>query len=346
MAEFLAAEFVRLGGEATVHEVLPGRPNVYGRWTGTSGGWRAVDIHTDTVGVEQMEGDPFGGEIAGRRVHGRGSVDTKASLAVVLALLEEVSAGELRLGANLLILATVDEEVEAQGAPAGAAWMASQAITAAEMTVAEPTNCRPVVGHKGALRMRFSVEGVSSHSSIPDMGRNAILGASSLANAFAEEHARLAGSPHPLLGPGTLTVTRISGGRGDNVVPDECRLVIDRRLTAGEVPESIAAGLAGLAAGRCALPVTAETLKAIPPFLQDGSTAWLRALARWSECDPGVVPYGTNAWAYAGVAEQRVVIGPGSIEQAHGRVEWVDVSELARLERIYRLWWQSPIGGG
>src|SRR5262245_46510682 len=90
LAEALAGWFADLGGEVHVEEVLPGRPNVYGIWRGRSERWAALDVHMDTVGVEQMSDDPFGGEVRDGRVYGRGAVDTKASLAVALALLEQL----------------------------------------------------------------------------------------------------------------------------------------------------------------------------------------------------------------------------------------------------------------
>src|SRR4051794_7897584 len=82
--------FREFRGQVERDEVAPGRENVYGVWRGRSDRWIAVDAHLDTVGVEQMEGDPFSGEIRDGRVYGRGAVDTKATLAVVLALLEAI----------------------------------------------------------------------------------------------------------------------------------------------------------------------------------------------------------------------------------------------------------------
>jgi acetylornithine deacetylase/succinyl-diaminopimelate desuccinylase-like protein len=88
LAEAVAGWFRDLGGEVYQEEVLPGRPNTYGIWRGRSDRWVAVDVHLDTVGVEQMVGDPFSGQVSDGRVYGRGAVDTKATLGVVLALLE------------------------------------------------------------------------------------------------------------------------------------------------------------------------------------------------------------------------------------------------------------------
>src|SRR5215212_10773212 len=126
MADAIAGYFRDLGGEVHVEDVLPGRPNVYGIWRGTSERWAALDVHMDTVGVEQMLGDPFSGDLRAGRVYGRGAVDTKASLGVALALLDALRRAGRRPACNLLIAATADEENLARGAAAFAAWVRRQ----------------------------------------------------------------------------------------------------------------------------------------------------------------------------------------------------------------------------
>jgi acetylornithine deacetylase/succinyl-diaminopimelate desuccinylase-like protein len=340
LAAALAGWFRDLGGEVHIAEVLPGRPNVYGIWRGRSERWAALDVHMDTVGVEQMAGDPFGGELRDGRVYGRGAVDTKASLAVALALLEAMRGSGIAPEPNLLIAATADEEDQALGAPAFAAWVRGRAIVLDQLMVAEPTRCCPVYGHKGVVRLAFDVAGRPAHSSQPQLGQNAITAAAHLALALAAEHERLSAElPSSALGPGTLTVTLIGGGRGLNVVPDACSLSIDRRVVAGEQPEAIIARLADLARRACPLPVTVRPILAVDAFLQAADTPWLRQLAEWSGQQPAIAPYGTNAWAYGGLARETVVLGPGSIDQAHGVEEWVEVAELSRLASIYGRWW-------
>ena len=124
------------------------------------------------------------------------------------------------------------------------------------------------------------------------------------------------------------------------MVPDECVLGIDRRLISGETGESVAAHLEALARSVSALPLTVHRIKSIHAFEQDPSTDWGYRLSGWSGQAPTTAPYCTNAWAYVpDVARQRVVIGPGSIDQAHGEEEWVEISELEKLAGIYARWW-------
>jgi acetylornithine deacetylase len=340
LAGEVAAWFREFGGEVISEEVLPNRPNVYGLWRGRSDRWAAVDVHIDTAGVEQMRDDPFSGRVQDGRVYGRGAVDAKATLAVILALLEAMHQAGHTPGPNLLIAATVDEEVGARGAPAFARWIQSRGLVLDQLLVAEPTRCAPVYGHKGLSRVEFQVKGVAAHSSQPQLGRNAIVAVAYLVVALEVENQRLqATSPETALGPATLTVSLIQGGSGINVVPDTCAVALDRRVVAGEEPAEVSAALSELAQRVCPLPVTARVLNEIPAFLQPPDAPWIRELTEWSGCEPAVVPFGTNAWAYDEVSRECVVLGPGSIDQAHGDEEWVAISELEKLVDIYLRWW-------
>lgn len=345
LAEEVARWFQSLGGEVQQEEVVPGRPNIYGLWPNSrSDRWLAVDVHMDTVSVEQMTGDPFSGQIADGRVYGRGAVDTKATLAIVLALLEAMQQTGQTVPANLLIAATMDEETQFRGAPAFARWVRRQQLPLDQLAVAEPTMCAPVYGHKGVTRLELEVQGKSVHSSQPELGQNAITAAAHLILALDEEHRRLQtltlSEEGKVLGLPKLTVTVIRGGTGENLVPNACQFLVDRRIIAGENPSEVAAALEQLAQQACPLPVTMKLGLLVGAFLQSPTSPWVRQLAEWSGQEPAVAPYGTNASAYEGLARECVVIGPGSIEQAHGAEEWVTIAELEKMAGIYAKWWE------
>lgn len=339
IAAAVAQWFAALGGEVHTEAVLPNRPNVYGIWRGHSDRWLAVDVHTDTVGVEQMTGEPFSGVVRDGNVYGRGAVDDKATLAVLLAVLEQLQQSGQPPAANLLIAATVDEEVGATGAPAAAAWIRRQGITVDELIVAEPTLCTPIYGHKGVVRLALTVQGKAAHSSQPYLGHNAIVAAAQVIMGLQAEHDRLQTLEPTPLGNPMLTVTLVDGGTGINVVPDACTVALDRRVVVGEKAAVVAAGLQALAQQHCFLPLTTKELMRLDAFYQPPAAALLRNLVAWSGQRPEVAPYGTNAWAYQAVAQQCVVFGPGSIDQAHGAEEWVSLDELAKAATIYARWW-------
>lgn len=342
LAAAVAGWFSDLGGDVQIVEVLPGRPNVFGRWRGQQERWLAVDVHLDTVDVEQMRDAPFSGHHAEGRVYGRGAVDTKASLAIILALLGEMQRTGQRPLANLLIAATVDEEVGATGAPAAAGWLRAQGLSIDELIVAEPTRCIPIHGHKGVVRLTFAVQGKAAHSSQPQGGQNAVIAAARLALALQGEHERLQLAAPAGLGHPALTVTILQGGTGINVVPDACLLALDRRVVETERAAAVVADLEALAQKACPLPFTMQVQKEIDAFYQPAEALLIRQIVRWTGQTPAVAPYGTNAWAYTEVAHQCVVFGPGSIDQAHGAEEWVEVTELARAAAVYARWWGLP----
>jgi acetylornithine deacetylase/succinyl-diaminopimelate desuccinylase-like protein len=340
LAGQVARWFRAFGGEVHTEEVKPGRPNVYGIWRGRTSTWAGVDIHSDTVGVEQMTGAPFSGEVRDGRVWGRGAVDTKASLGIILALLELIQTSGQTARPNLFVAVTADEEVGATGARVCARWMKRRSLRVHQMMIAEPTECVPVRGHKGVARFELTVHGKAAHTSQPDRGQNAVQGAAHIVLALHAEHRRLQTVEPGELGTGALTVTTIAGGRGSNIVPDHCSLTVDRRLIEGEQPEEVVERLHQLAAEQTDLRVTCRPTLAVPAFLQAADSPWLAEVAGYARAEPVLAPYGTNAWAYAGVADETVVLGPGSVAQAHGAEEWVALSELAKMADIYARWWK------
>lgn len=332
--------FTAFGGEIYQDEVMPGRPNIYAIWRGASDRWLAVDVHMDTVGVESMPGDPFDGRVENGRVYGRGSVDTKASLGVVLAALEALHQRGQRLTANLLVCASVSEETGAHGAFAFANWVRQQGLKLDQLLVAEPTLCAPVYGHKGTTGVEISIQGIAAHSSEPEKGENAITAAAQLIMAFVGEHQRLRSlPPADALGTPALTVSMIQGGQAVNIVPDRCALKVERRLALDEDPEATALALYDFARQHCPLPLTLRQVHGITGFYQPPDSPWIQQLAAWSGSAPEVVSYGTNACAYNGLANECVIFGPGSIEQAHRDVEWVEIVQLEKAARIYEQWW-------
>lgn len=345
MAKAVAGFFKQLGASVSIQEVQTGRDNVIGYWQGTSDRLIAVDVHMDTVGVQHMTDPPFDGRCEDGKVFGRGAVDTKATLAVVLAMLEAIQKQGRALTPSLLVAATVDEEVGATGAPALAMWLNERGMVVDQLAVAEPTMCRPVFGHKGVVRTEFHIKGKAAHSSQPQQGHNALLAAAKIIDAMDQENHRLqAMTINPdnnPLGPGTLTPTRLHAGEGDNIVPSAAILCVDRRVTAGEDIATIKKQLIEIAQNASPLPVDAKQIVSIGSFARDPESPWVKQLAQWAGMEPGVVSYGTNAWAYGqDVAKECIVIGPGSIDQAHSKTEWVTLAELSRLADIYAQWWE------
>jgi acetylornithine deacetylase/succinyl-diaminopimelate desuccinylase-like protein len=350
MAAELAAVARRLGGEVTLDEVLPGRPNVYARFAGTEDRVVGVDVHLDTVGVEHADDDPFDPVVRHGRLHGRGAVDTKATLGVVLAVVERLRRPDGRLpGPTLYLVGTVGEEAGGlPGADRLEAWAGAQGIRFDELVVAEPTGCTPVHGHKGGLGLEITIHGRAAHSSKPELGADAVVAAARVVLALEGEHRRLAATgAGTAMGPGTVTTTLVRGGRATNIVADECWLYAGRRLAPGEDPQAERARLEDLvrrAAAPLAVDIALANGTARAAFHQPPDSPLALRLAALTGTRPETATFGSNALAYREVADQVVVFGPGSIDQAHQADEWVALSELERAAAAYEGWLGGQAG--
>ncbi len=343
IASWLADHAEALGGEVVVDEVLDGRCNVYARFEGTSDRAVTIDVHLDTVGVEHMPDNPFDGRIEDGRVYGRGSVDTKPTLAVVLQVIEEMRAAGQRPVPTVNLVGTISEEGGGLlGATRYRDWLLERGQRIEQIVVAEPTMCAPVHGHKGGVGLDVTVHGHAAHSSKPHLGANALSGAARIVVAVDAEQERLAALEATTpVGKGTVSVTELAGGLARNIIPDHCNLYVGRRTAPGEDVAEVRAFLCDLIERSAApLSTTIESLygDGSPAFYQDPDSNLVKTLAQLADLVPTTAEYGSNALRYGEVADQLVVFGPGSIDQAHQAIEWVDIAELDRAVDIYRTW--------
>lgn len=330
-----------LGAEVVLDQVLPGRPNVYARFAGSSDRVIVIDTHLDTVSVEHMTEDPFDGRIQDDRVYGRGAVDTKATFAIVLSVLEELLADGQQPVPSVYVVGTISEEV---GGLIGAAgferWAAQKDLRVDQLIVAEPTLCAPVIGHKGILGLDITVHGHAAHSSKPELGINAISGAAKIVQAIDAENARIQADPAPTdVGNGTTSVTLMKGGAATNIIPDRCRLHAGRRVAPGEDPNQLFNDLTRLVTDAAApTPVTVEMAGGVcfAAFYQDPDSELVRRVSELAGASPEVATYGSNACTYPDLANEMILFGPGSIDQAHQAVEWIDIAEIAKAADFYR----------
>jgi acetylornithine deacetylase len=204
--------------------------------------------------------------------------------------------------------------------------------------VSEPTNLKIVVAHRGVVRWRIRTTGRAAHSSLPELGDNAIyrMGPILLAlGRYQKDVVPTLGS-HPLCGKPTISAGRIHGGISVNTVPDECILEIDRRILPGDDPLAAHQHVVEWITRQAFDPNHVEHE---PPFMSSHglsdqingqlaeTLAGVIASVRGTPPQKIGVSYGTDAAAF-GHKVPCVVFGPGSIDQAHTADEWVSIDEL------------------
>lgn len=260
-----------------------------------------LSTHMDTVPpfIPSSEDD--------QAIRGRGACDVKGIIAAMIFAVERLlAAGERRVA----LLFVVGEERNSAGAYAAA----KNGRGSKFLINGEPTENKLAVGTKGALRFEFHATGRMAHSAYPELGESAI---EKLLDALAQVRAVPLESD-PLLGPSTLNVGVISGGRAPNVIPDFAKAELFVRLVDDGVStrERIRASVTGVEI-REVLCIGAVRLGTRPGF------------------ETMVAAYTTDIPAFGGAWGEPYLIGPGTIHVAHTEREHVPKDQLVEAVSIY-----------
>jgi acetylornithine deacetylase len=289
------------GGHVERIEVEPRRFNVFAQWG--DGLTVTLSTHIDTVPpfVASREDD--------EHIWGRGACDTKGIIAAMITATEALLAqGQRDIG----LLFVVGEERNSAGAykaattPRGSRYIVN----------GEPTENRLALGSKGALRYEVAASGKMAHSAYPELGDSAI---HKLLDAL-DEIRRIPLPTDPLLGPSTLNIGTLSGGRAPNVIADEAKAEIMIRLVGDSTATK--AALARATEGRAEMREVIEI-----PALRLGGVAGLETT---------VVAFTTDIPAFGGTWGEPFLIGPGSIHVAHTLEERVPKKQLLEAVTLYQ----------
>jgi len=275
--------------------------------------------HLDTVplGRAPWRWNPFGGEVEGDRIYGRGASDLQGGRAAMIVAPRRLAASPEGRGAVKLVL-TAGEENGCQGAQ-HLAGLQDALGRAGALIVGEPTANYPVIGHKGAFWLEAVTSGVSAHGSMPEQGVNAIYKAAR-AIARLERHG-FAHRPHPVLGAPTLNVGTIAGGININSVPDRTAFTIDLRLVPGQSVDEVQRELQGVLGAEVVL----NRLTAAPAVASDPRNGWVQEVFSLLASHLGERPvargvsYFTDASALTAAFGRppTLILGPGEPDMAH-----------------------------
>ncbi len=323
LAEFLSG----LGAEVQLKEILPGRPNVYAVFhpDKTVRQQLAFAPHTDTVSVAGMTVAPFKPEIRNGRLYGRGASDTKGPMAAALWALAQWSRSRERLQSQTrwTFAALMDEEAAQEGSQA---WGAS-GFKADLVIVLEPTEMKVVHAHKGTTWISLRTAGRACHASMPQEGVNAVLKMRRVIDTLEKKVIPvLKRKKNRSLGSVTFNVGIIRGGSKINIVPDRCEIECDIR-TIPEFEGRAVLELIRREVGRVVPDFRLEKVKIAPSIYVDPKLPWVRKLSEGMR-GVTVAPWFCDSAFIAKAGRPAVALGPGSIEQAHTRDEFIRLSDL------------------
>jgi succinyl-diaminopimelate desuccinylase len=312
----------------------------------------ALNAHGDVVppGLGWTT-DPYGAEIRGGRMYGRGVAVSKSDFATYAFALLALKASGAKLRGAVELHFTYDEEV---GGAIGPAWLLAQGITRPDYAISAGFSYGIITAHNGCLHLEVEVIGRSAHAARPDTGVDALEAATGVLSAlyairrtYAARKSRVEGIDSP-----TLVVGLIAGGINTNVVPDKVTFRIDRRIIpeedAAEVETTLAGQIRDAAAKWPGIACNVRRILLSSPFVPiPGQEKLGAAVARHATAivgepvKPHGVPIYTDARLYSTAGVPTVVYGAGprTMLEANGHRadENLELDDLYKATRVVAL---------
>ena len=299
---------------------------------GTGSDGLILSGHTDTVPMDEAlwQSDPFKLVERDNRLHGLGSCDMKSFLAMAIQASLQFTPDQYKK--PLTIIATADEETTM----AGARLLADNGQPLGKYCViGEPTNLIPVRKHKGIIMESILFSGSSGHSSDPSLGNSALEAMHDFISKlliFREQlQSRYKNEAFKVSYP-TLNLGHIHGGDNPNRICGECEMHIDLRFLPGmdmhELRETIRKLAQKVASERDLSVSFTALLMGIPAMHTDKHSQLNEYLEQVSANDSQAVAFGTEAPFFNDLGCETIVMGPGSINQAHQPDEYLPMDQI------------------
>ncbi|MBB4304550.1 succinyl-diaminopimelate desuccinylase [Rhodobium orientis] len=355
--------YVRAEGTPGDSDRYP-RINVVARYeTGRPGPCLHFNGHIDVVDVGAgWTVDPFAGEEIDGRVYGRGTADMKGGLAAAIIAVEQMLESGVPLCGAIEISGTVDEESGGYGGVgylAERGWFSPPRVD--HVIIPEPLNVdRVCIGHRGVWWAEVETHGRTAHGSMPFLGNCAVRHMGAVLERIENDLLpRLAArsTVMPVVPEGarssTLNINAIHGGQGldfsglpSPMVPDRCRMVLDRRYLIEEDPAEVEAEirtlLDGLRETRPGFSYDLREVLAFAPTMTEPDAPVASAVARGIETVLGrpataVVSPGTYDQKHivrAGKLKDCIAYGPGILDLAHQPDEYVVIDDMVASAKV------------
>jgi len=330
----LAGWLETLGFKVEIEAVAQGKANLIGT-LGDAGNPDGLVLsgHTDTVpyDLDQWTLDPFKATESKNRLYGLGSADMKSFFALAIAAAQRFSAKDLRQ--PLIILATADEESSMCGVKA---LVRQRRRLGRYAVIGEPTGLQPIRMHKGVMLESIRVRGHSGHSSDPSLGANAIEGMYAVLTellAFRDELRKNYRNPVFTVDYPTLNLGSIHGGDNPNRICAHCETQIDIRplpdMDLDELHQTLVSRLEPVLASAPGLSLEVHKLfDGLPPFETPADAEIVQTSEQLTGKPAAAVAFGTEAPFLSRLGLETVVMGPGSIDQAHQPDEYLALDQI------------------
>jgi len=338
LSEFLTQELKKIGfrTEMTEYE-LEGvkKANVYGI-KGPDNPGIVLSGHMDTVpATGGWTANPFSAETKAGRIYGLGAADMKGPIAAMITAAEQ--AGGLEKSVEIAL--TFNEETHFEGVKK---ILDSGVLKGDYVILGEPTQLQPVRASKGFASAVVELYGTAGHSSNPKSGISAIGASQVFMNYLEGLFNRIKCKENPDFQPpyATFNIGKIQSGTAVNLVPDYCKLEMEFRPLPGQPQDLITEGilkiLDTLKDFKTCRDYKFEITDSAQGFELEADDKVLQKAIDITGKDASTVSYCTEASCYTPVGKKCIVLGPGSIEQAHKPDEYIEISQMQKGVEIYR----------
>ena len=302
--------------------------------------------HTDVVPVEGQDWttDPFLMHEQNDLLFGRGSCDMKGFIACALSAAAKIEGSELKTPLHLAF--SYDEEIGCIGVRRLIDTLQPVKVKPKYCIVGEPTLMQPVIAHKGKTAARAHCYGVECHSSLAPQSVNAIYLATELINAIRSVQQKyISQGPHDHdydVSHTTLHVGTITGGTALNIVPNYCSFDFEIRNLPCDDPSQIISDVIA-SANDIAAPhkrehpgvnIEVEITNEYPALNTNTESDIVEFVRQLTGANTlGKIAFGTEGGLFSrDLGVETIVLGPGSIEQAHKPDEYISVNQLDRCD--------------
>ena len=244
LAKFIESDMYSLGLDVKTYTYAKNRPNIVAILKGSLPRKKAkkeallLTPHFDTVPIgDGWKFDPFGSQIAGNKLYGRGASDDKGNLASSMEVMRSLVEDGFKPKKDIVMAATVDEET---GSHYGIIPLLDKKVLTPKLAlVLDSDEFDTIIAQKGLFHIRVQIFGKKAHGAYNWLGENAI--EASVRIIAKLKKLKFEYKKHSILRPPSINIGTIKGGEKVNMVADICEFSVDLRFLPGMDPKKLLA---------------------------------------------------------------------------------------------------------